>query len=234
MGTFNIGFVIFPNLTQLDFTGPLQVLARLPGGQTHIAAKTRDIALDPSQRRHLIHQAIIARAAIGRLAAQFGMREEAQRPHTIGDIDPDNASTRQRFARIIRHAGRADVKAPAIDPHDNRQMLGPARRRPDVEVEAVFAGRLIAEIMVHGAPAQGLQTHRRKTIGVIHPLPRRHRLRRAPAQIAQRRRGKGHAQPASDAAAQRLTIDHAAIDVDGRGGLCGQRGGGERRSRQKC
>lgn len=42
MGTFNVGFVIFPNLTQLDFTGPLQVLARLPGGKTHIAAKTRD------------------------------------------------------------------------------------------------------------------------------------------------------------------------------------------------
>lgn len=37
-----IGFVLFPNLTQLDFTGPLQVLHRLPGATTHIAAKTRD------------------------------------------------------------------------------------------------------------------------------------------------------------------------------------------------
>ena len=26
MPLFNIGFVIFPDLTQLDFTGPLQVL----------------------------------------------------------------------------------------------------------------------------------------------------------------------------------------------------------------
>jgi cyclohexyl-isocyanide hydratase len=42
MSTFNIGFVIFPNLTQLDFTGPLQVLNRLPGAQTHIAAKARE------------------------------------------------------------------------------------------------------------------------------------------------------------------------------------------------
>lgn len=42
MSTFNIGFVIFPNLTQLDFTGPLQVLNRLPGAQTHIAAKSRE------------------------------------------------------------------------------------------------------------------------------------------------------------------------------------------------
>lgn len=31
--TFNIGFVIFPNLTQLDFTGPLQVLHRLPDSE---------------------------------------------------------------------------------------------------------------------------------------------------------------------------------------------------------
>jgi len=37
---FNVGFVIFPNLTQLDFTGPLQVLARMPEATTHIVAKT--------------------------------------------------------------------------------------------------------------------------------------------------------------------------------------------------
>jgi cyclohexyl-isocyanide hydratase len=40
MSNFNVGYVIFPELTQLDFTGPLQVLARLPGATTHIAAKT--------------------------------------------------------------------------------------------------------------------------------------------------------------------------------------------------
>ena len=36
MPLFNIGFVIFPDLTQLDFTGPLQVLSRLPQSATHI------------------------------------------------------------------------------------------------------------------------------------------------------------------------------------------------------
>lgn len=40
MGLFNIGFVIFPDLTLLDFTGPLQVLSRLPHSATHIIAKT--------------------------------------------------------------------------------------------------------------------------------------------------------------------------------------------------
>ena len=37
---FNVGFVIFPDLTQLDFTGPLQVLSRLPQSATHIVAKS--------------------------------------------------------------------------------------------------------------------------------------------------------------------------------------------------
>lgn len=40
MSTVHIGFVVFPHLTQLDLTGPLQVLARLPGATTHIVAKT--------------------------------------------------------------------------------------------------------------------------------------------------------------------------------------------------
>ena len=42
MSPFSVGFVIFPNLTQLDFTGPLQVLHRLPDAATHIVAKTAD------------------------------------------------------------------------------------------------------------------------------------------------------------------------------------------------
>ena len=41
MSGFNVGFVLFPHLTQLDLTGPLQVLARLPQSTTHIAAKSQ-------------------------------------------------------------------------------------------------------------------------------------------------------------------------------------------------
>ncbi len=43
MPAFTIGFVIFPDLTQLDFTGPLQVLSRLPDSKTYIVAKSRDL-----------------------------------------------------------------------------------------------------------------------------------------------------------------------------------------------
>lgn len=36
---FQIGFLLFDDLTQLDFTGPLEVLSRAPGAQVHIVAK---------------------------------------------------------------------------------------------------------------------------------------------------------------------------------------------------
>jgi cyclohexyl-isocyanide hydratase len=37
--SINIGFLIFPRVTQLDFTGPLQVLSRVPGAKTYLVAK---------------------------------------------------------------------------------------------------------------------------------------------------------------------------------------------------
>ncbi len=40
--TFTIGFVLFDDITQLDFTGPLQVLSRLPGAQVHLVARNLD------------------------------------------------------------------------------------------------------------------------------------------------------------------------------------------------
>jgi cyclohexyl-isocyanide hydratase len=42
MSTFTVGFVLFPDLTQLDLTGPLQVLARLPQSRTVVAAKSKE------------------------------------------------------------------------------------------------------------------------------------------------------------------------------------------------
>ncbi len=38
----NVVFVLFDNVTQLDFTGPVQFLSRLPGAVVHVAAKTTD------------------------------------------------------------------------------------------------------------------------------------------------------------------------------------------------
>ena len=38
----HIGMLLFPNLTQLDLTGPYEVLSRCPGATTHLVAHTMD------------------------------------------------------------------------------------------------------------------------------------------------------------------------------------------------
>jgi len=37
---FRIGFLLFPNITQLDLTGPYEVLSKLPGAAVHLIWKT--------------------------------------------------------------------------------------------------------------------------------------------------------------------------------------------------
>lgn len=37
----HIGFLLFPQVTQLDLTGPAQILGRVPGAEVHLAWKTR-------------------------------------------------------------------------------------------------------------------------------------------------------------------------------------------------
>ena len=38
--TFNVGFLLYPNLTQLDLTGPAQFLSRAPGAKAHYIWKS--------------------------------------------------------------------------------------------------------------------------------------------------------------------------------------------------
>lgn len=40
MNIFNVGFLLFPNVTQLDLTGPAQVLSRMPNTKIYLAAST--------------------------------------------------------------------------------------------------------------------------------------------------------------------------------------------------
>ena len=40
---FRIGFLLFPDVTQLDFTGPLQVLHRIPNSHVSLIAATLDL-----------------------------------------------------------------------------------------------------------------------------------------------------------------------------------------------
>jgi putative intracellular protease/amidase len=36
--TFNVGFLLFPNITQLDMTGPYEVFTKLPDAKVHLGA----------------------------------------------------------------------------------------------------------------------------------------------------------------------------------------------------
>lgn len=40
--TFSIGFLLFPNITQLDLTGPYEMFAAMPGAKIHLIWKTLD------------------------------------------------------------------------------------------------------------------------------------------------------------------------------------------------
>jgi cyclohexyl-isocyanide hydratase len=40
VSSLSIGMVLFPNLTQLDFTGPYEVFARLPNTRVYLLAET--------------------------------------------------------------------------------------------------------------------------------------------------------------------------------------------------
>lgn len=42
VGPYHVGFLLWPNLTQLDMTGPAQVLSRMPGAQLHFVWKSLD------------------------------------------------------------------------------------------------------------------------------------------------------------------------------------------------
>src|SRR3954468_9078116 len=45
---FRSGMLVFPNLTQLDLTGPYEILARLPGAETVLIWKS----LEPVRSEH--------------------------------------------------------------------------------------------------------------------------------------------------------------------------------------
>ena len=50
-----IGLLVFPAVTQLDFTGPLQVFSRLPGAKIHLVWKRIEPALSrPPAKLHAV------------------------------------------------------------------------------------------------------------------------------------------------------------------------------------
>ena len=141
------------------------------------------------------------------------MGEEAQRIEPMVDGDDDNAARGKTRAVVARFGAGADDKAAAVNPDHHRQARFCPRsgRRPDVEMEAILGGCSSAEVDV--VPHDALHRMRAELMCRPHACPRRNRLRRAPAQWPDRRRGIGDAFVNADAACIRLgDRERAALD----------------------
>lgn len=164
-----------------------------------VAAERRDVALDPVQRRDLVEQAEVDRAA-GVLALERRVREEAEVAEAIVDRDHHEALARERRAVVHRRRAVADAEAAAVDPHQDRRVRPGTGRGPDVEVEAVLAG-VADRLRAVERREHRLRARRPGAVGGAHAGPRRRRLRRPPAQGIDRRRRIGHALERRDAVA---------------------------------
>ena len=69
---FRSGLLVFPNLTQLDLTGPYEVLARLPGAETLLLWKN----LDPVRSEHGL--TILPSTTLASAPARSGTRRDAR------------------------------------------------------------------------------------------------------------------------------------------------------------
>ncbi len=121
------------------------------------------------------------------------MAEKAQRADAVIKGHGHDALARQSITGIERQRRGTDGPAAAINEDHDRLLRLSRARRPDVQIEAVFAARLFAEIEDGVFWPQRLQAHRRETIGDPRAAPGRNRLRVSPSEIANGRRGKGNA-----------------------------------------
>ena len=132
-------------------------------------------------------------------AVSAGMREEAEAPEPVVHADEDDAAAGEGGAVVDRRRAAAVHEAAAVDPHHHRQRRRAARRRrPHVEVEAVFRGRRAERRRV--AAERLLHAVGRVVVGGERGRPRLDRLRRLPAQVADRRRRERDALVGGDVA----------------------------------
>src|SRR6266704_146811 len=122
------------------------------------------------------------------LLRELRMRHVAEHADAIVEVDEDGAAFGHVLAAVIGHTRRAQRPAAAVDEDDDRAAVTRPgfRRCPEVEVEAVFTGRLFAEIVVDVVGAQHLNAFGTLAVGVPDAVPA-DRLRRPPAQVAGRR-----------------------------------------------
>ena len=147
------------------------------------------------------------------------MRKEAKRANAIVHAHQHHALVRQVLAVVDGGGGGAEGEPAAVDPDEHGDTFtGGLRRGPDVHVKAVLADVPLAVTLVRVRP---------ELVGRSHALPLHGRLRRAPAEVADRRRGKRDA--AVDGQVLLGDALHEPVFGQDGGGLLGEarRGGAE-------
>src|SRR5262245_27510288 len=114
------------------------------------------------------------------------MRKETEDAEAVIDRDEDDPLACERLAVVAWLGAGPGLEAAAVNPHHHRQAIGRRRRgRPDVQVQAIFAG-WAAKVDV--AEDVTLHALRAELDRIAHALPRRRGLRFPPAVLADRRR----------------------------------------------
>jgi hypothetical protein len=101
MATIDVGFLVFPNVTQLDLMGPAQVLSRVPGA--HSISYPADRSL-----HHLGHGD--SALCHGRRLGQFARRRSSRAASSTSAVSLTRPSTRQFNSAHLAGFYRADER----------------------------------------------------------------------------------------------------------------------------
>ena len=138
------------------------------------------------QRGDLVEQAVVSRDVPPRFGAQRWMHQEAERAHAIVDGHDHDAALGHFRAVVQAVAARTAAERAAVNPEEHRRLVR-LGGRPDVERQAVLAGRRQLPEIDAVRLALGLNADRAELRGVARSLPFRSGQRRLPAQRADRR-----------------------------------------------
>ena len=195
-----------------------------------IAAERGDVVAHPLEAGDDVAHARVA--GVGELlAAKLREVHEAERVQPMRDADDHDVVLAGQVGAVIRHhSGRAGRIAAAVQPHHHRPLPCADARRPDVQVEAVFAHRLAQVERCPFLDEDRIDERRAQPEleGVADAGPRLRFHRRLKAPRACRGRAVRDASEGLDA------VDREAADFAG-GGLHGGAGrAGSRRLRERA
>ncbi|MNQ79183.1 hypothetical protein D3C85_941170 [compost metagenome] len=142
----------------------------------------------PFQGRDLIQQGLVAQGLVGRSpGAQGRMGEEAELAQAIVDADQHHAVACKGGAVVEGQGTSPHPVRSAVQPDHDRRRSCRLSRGPDVQGQAVFAGRVrraadgddVGHVGGSGLGRRGAEVRR-----LAHAVPCRKRPRRSPAQVS--------------------------------------------------